>query len=79
MGKRVNEEDGIIIVNGTTVATTKQCVHCGNHFAMVKGSGKVRGFCQKCHGITCGKIECCTCIPFEKKLEEIESGKRLIL
>jgi hypothetical protein len=70
------KEAGIILVDDKVVATTRQCCHCGNHFIMVKGSGRLRGWCMKCHGITCGNIECCPCIPFEKKLEEVEAGKR---
>ncbi len=70
----MGQEDGIIIKDGSVVATTKQCCHCGNHFIMVKGSGVKRGWCMKCHAITCGKIECCICVPFEKKLEQAEAG-----
>ncbi len=76
MGKLAKKEDGIIILNGSVVGITKQCVHCGNHFLSVKGSGKKRGWCMKCHGITCGKIECCKCVPFEKKLEIMENLNR---
>lgn len=72
-------EDGILIVNGSVVATTKQCCHCGKHFAMVKGSGKLRGHCLKCNKFTCGAIECCTCVPFEKKLDLFEAGKISVL
>lgn len=75
MANLTKREDGIIVLNGSVVATTKQCCHCGNHFVMVKGSGVKRGWCMKCHAITCGKIECCKCVPFEKKLELYEAGK----
>jgi hypothetical protein len=68
-------EDGILTINGAVVATTKQCCHCGNHFIMQKGSGKKRGRCMKCHSITCGKLKCCKCVPFEKKLDDYEAGK----
>ena len=68
-------EDGVIMVNNSVVMTTRQCCHCGMHFAMIKGSGRKRGWCMKCHAITCGNIKCCTCIPFERKLEEFEAGK----
>jgi hypothetical protein len=74
-----NREDGVIILNGSVVATTKQCCHCGNHFAMIKGSGKKRGYCLKCNSITCGALECCKCVPFEKKLELFEAGKISVL
>ena len=68
-------EDGIIISDGSVVATTKQCCHCGNHFVMVKGSGRKRGYCMKCNKITCGALGCCECVPFERKLELFEAGK----
>ncbi len=55
-------------------ADTKQCCHCGGHFIPVKGSGKIRGWCRKCHAMTCGKLECCKCEPFEEKLKTMESA-----
>lgn len=67
--------DGVIVVDGREVADTKQCVHCGCHFVMVKGSGKVRGWCPTCLGITCGRRECDPCLPFEKRLDLYEKGK----
>lgn len=73
------KEAGIIIVDGKQVASTKQCCHCGCHFVMIKGSGKLRGFCTKCAEVTCGKIGCCTCVPFEKKLELVEAGKLVFI
>jgi hypothetical protein len=78
MGVPNSQEDGIIIADGSVVATTKQCCHCGNHFVMIKGSKKKRGWCMKCHNITCGKLECCPCVPFEKKLELAEAGKIIL-
>ncbi len=75
MANLTKKEDGIIILDGSVVATTKQCCHCGNHFVMIKGSGKKRGWCMKCHAITCGCIKCCKCVPFEKKLDLYEAGK----
>lgn len=75
MSRLSNKEDGVLMMDSTVIAKTRQCCHCGNHFAMIKGSGKKRGWCMKCHSITCGKIECCSCVPFEKKLELYESGK----
>lgn len=55
---------------------TYQCCHCGAHFVIVKGSGKTRGFCLKCMQITCGKLECDVCVPFEKKLEIWEQNAK---
>jgi hypothetical protein len=73
------KEAGVIIVDGRQVASTKQCCHCGGHFVMEKGSGKLRGWCMKCHEITCGKIECCKCVPFEKKLDLMEKGQMIFV
>jgi len=44
------------------------CVHCGFMWQVKPGSGKKRGFCQKCSGPTCGRTDCDTCIPLMKKL-----------
>ena len=67
---------GVILEGTREVADTTQCVHCGGHFVMVKGSGVTRGFCMCCGGITCGKRECSTrCVPLEAQLEHLE-GKR---
>ena len=77
--KAERKPSGHIIVDGQEVANTMQCCHCGQHFVSVKGSGKLSGFCMRCHKITCGSPKCDPCIPFEKKVEEYESGKRLVL
>ncbi|MCP4989384.1 MAG: hypothetical protein GY928_25995 [Colwellia sp.] len=73
------KEAGVILVDGKQVASTKQCCHCGLHFISQKGSGNLRGFCMTCHEVTCGRLECCKCIPFEKKLDLIESGQSFVL
>ncbi len=65
---------GAFIVDGVEMAHTLQCCHCGGHFVSIKGSGKTRGFCLNCMGVTCGKLECNSCIPFGKKLEIMEKG-----
>jgi hypothetical protein len=75
MGALAKSEDGILMVGGSVVAKTKLCCHCGNHFVMIKDSGKKRGWCMKCHSITCGALKCCKCVPFEKKLDDLEAGK----
>lgn len=67
----VSKPSGFILLDGQVVADTIQCVHCGRHFIMIKGSGKERGFCLKCNGIICGR-KCIECIPFEKKLDTAE-------
>lgn len=52
----------------------QQCCHCGYHFKVVPGSGRVRGFCLKCMQVTCGKPACNTCLPIEKWLDGVENG-----
>ena len=55
------------------------CVHGGEHWRIVPGSGMVRGFCLRCNGPTCGKEKCETrCIPFEQAIEQIEREGRSI-
>ena len=70
--KYEKKPSGTIIIDNVEVAHTMQCCHCGKHFVSIKGSGKVRGFCMCCHKITCGARACDPCIPFEKKIEQIE-------
>lgn len=70
---------GVILIDGRQVADTKQCCHCGGHFKSVPGSGKTRGYCMNCNHITCGKPECNPCYPFEKKMDDLESGKIITL
>jgi len=63
---------GAILVDGQQVADTLQCVHCGGHFVMIRGSGRRRGFCTLCHGITCGSAGCVACVPTEQWLDQVE-------
>lgn len=62
----IAKPSGTIIIsdplrNREVQADTMQCVHCGKHWISVRGSGKRRGFCQKCMGITCGNRMCDVC------------------
>lgn len=57
---------GAFIVNGQEVAHTLMCPHCGCHFISKQGSGVRRTFCIRCMAVTCGKLECDACVPFEK-------------
>ena len=75
----VNKPSGAIIVDGMHIADTLTCVHCGYTWIPIKGSGKIRGFCGKCHGVTCGRPECITCLPKEKRLDLYEKGKIRVL
>lgn len=54
---------------------TLQCCHCGCHWQLVKGSGKVRGFCMRCNGPTCGPACSKECVPQEKMLEIMEGTR----
>ena len=77
-GCKMNEKNiGGYILDGDdkVIADTIQCCHCGKHWIREPGSGKIRGFCTKCHKLTCGDIGCCKCVPYEKKIELIEKGK----
>lgn len=60
----------------TTEQETHQCVHCGGHFLLVRGSGKLRGYCARCDGLVCGP-GCAECVPTEVLLENIERGRPL--
>ena len=54
---------------------TRQCQHCGMQWVYQPNSGKRRGFCLKCFGLTCGRPQCDVCIPFIKQLEKMEGKK----
>lgn len=64
----------IITPDSSTEIDMLQCVHCGGHFELRPGSGKVRGFCMRCNGPVCGP-QCAECVPFEQFLENREAGK----
>lgn len=52
------------------------CVHCQRAWVVKPGSGRVRGFCTRCNGVTCGGRACCDCIgPLERRIELYEAGK----
>jgi hypothetical protein len=54
---------------------TVQCCHCGRHWIFVAGSGKKRGFCVQCNGITCGNPVCDRCVPIEQQIENMEKHR----
>lgn len=66
---------GAVIVDGSEVASTLQCCHCGGHFVSIRGSGKRRGFCLRCMAVTCGQAQCDVCLPFERQLEMMEGAR----
>ena len=57
---------------------TLRCVHCGMHWSPSYGSGRDRGFCLRCAGVTCGKQRCETrCEPVERMIERLEEAWRV--
>jgi hypothetical protein len=75
----VRKPSGHIIIEGSEVADTMKCVHCGHQWIPIKGSGRTRGFCTKCNGVTCGSPECMPCYPFEQRLDDYERNRLKIL
>ncbi len=74
---RYAKAGGTCMIDGSEVACTIQCVHCGKHWVPVKGSGRRRGFCMMCNGPVCGDKACIeTCLSWQKKLD-IEENPRL--
>lgn len=74
---------GVVIVTdldrNETTRDTQQCVHCGAHWVMVKGSGKPHVFCQKCGGNTCSNPACLSvCYPEKKRHDDALKHGRLI-
>ena len=70
--------DGYIIItdaDGTKEFDTRSCPHCGGHFIIVPGSGRLRAFCQLCTAPICDKAQCLEHSPFMKRLELVEAGK----
>jgi hypothetical protein len=58
-------------------AATIQCVHCGRHWVARPGSGRIRGFCLRCHGPICGP-GCAECVPIEQQLDNLEAGRPIL-
>ncbi len=56
-----------------------QCCHCGAHWRVEPGSGRVRGMCRNCMQVTCGAKKCDECMHFMKKIELYEEGKLDVL
>jgi len=55
---------------------TFTCCHCNKVCVVRPGSGRERGFCRLCGKPTCGQKECSTCVPFERRMEEMENRER---
>jgi hypothetical protein len=75
----IRKPGGAIIIDGNHIADTMKCTHCGHVWIPIVGSGRIRGWCTKCNGPTCGSKECHECYPFEKKLNDYEKGLIKIL
>ncbi len=78
----VRRPNGHILITdpdgGDSGGDTVMCVHCQMHWIIKPGSGRSRGFCFNCGGVTCGKQGCEEhCVPFEKAIEEMEARGRL--
>jgi hypothetical protein len=67
---------GLVTVFGdkTEELPTLRCVHCGGHWTVRPGSGRVRGFCQNCMGPVCGP-GCAACVPVDLMLTNLEVGR----
>ena len=58
------------------------CAHCAMHFRVEPGSGRKRGYCFRCAGVTCGVKRSCEtrCRPWEAQIEAMErAGRRAAL
>lgn len=75
-------QQGIHKPHGVVIATsfdgvevqrdTEQCVHCGAHWIVVKGSGRPHMYCGRCGGNTCSNARCLKfCYPTEKRMDDI--------
>ncbi len=66
------------ILTGITLfeGYVRQCIHCQHTWIYKPGSGIRRGFCENCHGFTCGHPACDTCYHKEKQVEDIEAIDR---
>lgn len=77
-----NTDSGLIVVSDPGAdrplaeVMTLQCAHCGGHWVPQPGSGRIRGFCQRCCGPVCGP-GCAACVPLEQLLENYEQGRPL--
>lgn len=53
---------------------TLSCCHCSYTWIVRKGSGAIRGWCEKCSGPHCGGPACWECVPVEQRVANIEKG-----
>lgn len=80
-----NKPAGVIVTataSGRTVEIdTLQCAHCGMHWEVIHGSGRVRGWCTKCNGPLCNEKALCMvmCYPIERRHDDVEKHGHLII
>lgn len=69
---------GTIIVQGPgglpVQRETHRCCHCQKHFLVQRGSGRLRGLCSRCGGVTCGPTCSSACVNWERALDLYEKG-----
>lgn len=58
----------------TRTEGTYQCCHCARHITIQNGSGKLRGFCLRCHKVTCGRPCCDACVHWRQKEDNLAGG-----
>jgi hypothetical protein len=68
----VRNPHGLVYLDGQEVGETLQCCHCGRHFVVRRGSGRIRGWCAIEGKPTCGRPECVPCVPLEKRMLQME-------
>lgn len=67
----ISGDAGVISENDTFT-----CAHCNNIVIVPNKGTPPGGFCQLCNKLVCDACSTKGCIPFEKKLEEMEARDR---
>lgn len=54
-----------------------RCIHCDYRWVWIPGSGRRRGYCLSCQGITCGQAHCdaAGCVHWAQRIENAEAGR----
>lgn len=57
-----------------------KCVHCDHRWIPEPGSGRTRGYCQHCNGVTCERPECAAKtneihVPWQGRMEILEGTR----
>lgn len=61
----------------TTQYQSLQCKHCGGHWQLQPGSGKIRGWCKNCEGPLCGEKKCMSECKHHMQWVEEEEAKAI--